>query len=140
METSALTARFPNAKYYPEWRLLTWHPVGILDTTMANAGVDFLEHIEPEFGTFNRFVDLSHLTEIRLPFDHIFGVAKRRIDFYTGEEIQTVILAPTPVAWAVARMYAELMKESPIHIHVVSLFTSAMQILGVPPEPLIFKK
>jgi len=32
------------------------------------------------------------------------------------------------------------MKESPIHIHVVALFTSAMQILEVPPEPLIYRQ
>lgn len=118
-------------------RLLTWFPTGILDAERANACVDFIEHFESEYEGFNRFVDMAHLTELRLPFDHVFTLAQRRRDFYKGNDVHTVFLASTPVAWAVARMYADLMKDSPIHVHVVALFTSAMQILNVPPEALI---
>jgi hypothetical protein len=33
---SALLKTFSQTRYYPEWRLLTWHPRGLFDDALAD--------------------------------------------------------------------------------------------------------
>jgi len=35
---AALLEAFPYTRYYPEWRLLTWHPRGVFDDALAKSG------------------------------------------------------------------------------------------------------
>ena len=41
--TSELTERFPFARFHPEWRLMTWHPTGVLDDKSADLVLEFME-------------------------------------------------------------------------------------------------
>ena len=34
---SVLLKTFPHTRYYPEWRLLTWHPRALFDDALARA-------------------------------------------------------------------------------------------------------
>ena len=33
---ATLLKAFPHTRYYPEWRLLTWHPRGLFDDALAD--------------------------------------------------------------------------------------------------------
>jgi len=34
---ATLLKTFPHTRYYPEWRLLTWHPRGLFDDALSRA-------------------------------------------------------------------------------------------------------
>ncbi len=63
---SALLKTFPHTRYYPEWRLLTWHPRGLFDDALADKliGVIGLEERVEEV-PFHRYADFSGLTRAR---------------------------------------------------------------------------
>ena len=70
---------FPRTWYFPKWNLVTWHPRGVLDDTLADQIVAFIEMEERiQAAPFDRYVDLSCLTRVRLEAGHVFDIAKRR--------------------------------------------------------------
>ena len=88
--------KFPHSRYRPEHRLLTWHPRGILDKEMADAVLLVLETDEILSSIpFNRYVDLSHFTEIHLKMDHLFQIADRRR--VAGETVRSAFYAKSIV-------------------------------------------
>jgi hypothetical protein len=108
-----------------------------MDAAMVQAALQWLEAVEPTLGTFHRFVDLSHISEVRLRADEIAAFAEGRRARYAGEPATTVFLAGTALAYGMARMYEHLMSGAPIRVEVVALLTSASRILGVPADVLL---
>jgi len=76
---STLLKTFPHTRYYPEWRLLTWHPRGVFDDALADKIIGMVGSEERvEEVPFHRYTDFSGLTHIRLKVGHVFQIAKHR--------------------------------------------------------------
>src|ERR1700722_5561398 len=87
------------ARIHRSLRLLTWHPVGLLDAALADGILCFIEVVEvdPE-KPFNRFADLSGLDAVRLSFAEVEKIAARRVGTYHGAPVKSAILALHPLA------------------------------------------
>src|SRR5215213_2635346 len=110
---------FPGTLYYPKLRLVTWHPRGVLSDALADQVVDFVEMEERiQDAPFNRFTDLSGLTDIRLRVDHFFEVGRRRAA--AGQRVQSAFFAEKPVRFYVATMYEMLMENAAIDVRAFS--------------------
>ena len=59
---------------------------GTLDDLMLDQIAEWLVHIEKAFLPFKRFVDLSQLTTVAVRTRHVFEVARRRAEQFTGVE------------------------------------------------------
>ncbi len=133
----AWLAAFPGTRFLPQYRLMIGHPHGVMDHTRMETMLHWLEAVEPQLGAFDRFWDFSEIKEVRLDCDEVMALAERRRDRYFGEEVKTVILAPTPVHYGLARMYEQFMEGVPIHVEVVGRISTAAARLGVPAEELV---
>src|SRR5437016_13536311 len=70
---------FPRTWFHPRWHLLTWYPLGVLNETLADQVIEFIEMEERiQEAPFDRYADLSGLTHIRIGIDHIIHTALRR--------------------------------------------------------------
>lgn len=133
-EQPAAADRFPGTRYDARWRLMTWRPRGTFDDDLLDRVMDFVELKERALeGPFNRFVDFSALTEIRLKIGHVFKVAEHRRAAVAGHgPVQTAIYAPTVVGFGMARMYEHLLEGSPIELRPFQELAAAAEWLGVP--------
>jgi hypothetical protein len=122
-------------------RLLTWHPRGILNAAFADKILHFIDIEEATSGeAFNRFIDLSELSDVRLSFTEVEKIASRRVASYQGDAVKSAILAFNPLAFGIARMYEHLMRRSPIEVRVFCRLSSAANWLGAPIEVLISER
>src|SRR5687767_4088222 len=79
-EPASILIDFPNTRYHPECKLITWHPHGVLDDNLLDeiaTFMEFQEHVATAT-SFHRYTDLSGLTDIQVKFGHVFEVAQRR--------------------------------------------------------------
>jgi hypothetical protein len=70
---------FPGTRYFPKYKLTTWHPKGVFDEPFADKLIAFIEweeYIQEE--PWDRYADLSGVTEIRIGLDHLIRTARRR--------------------------------------------------------------
>jgi len=105
---SALLKTFPHTRYYPEWRLVTWHPRGLFDDALADKLIEVIGSEERvEEVPFHRYADFSGLTHIRLKVGHVFDVAKHRRG--VSEPVKSAFFSDTIVGLGIARMYEALM-------------------------------
>ena len=89
--TLPLTKRFANACLHADERLLTWHPAGVFDEKTADQVLDFMELAEKfEDEPFNRYADLSDLSEIHIALSHVVRLARRRRG-YKGPPVKSAI-------------------------------------------------
>jgi hypothetical protein len=138
MNTQTLTSileTLDHVHYHPEWRLLAWHPRGLLDDEVADEIVSIVETQELfEDATFNRYTDFSGLHHIRLKIGHVFEIAEQRRP--ANEPAKSAFFADTTVGFGIARMYEELMKSAIIQVCAFRSRTDAAEWLGVPVEIL----
>ncbi len=133
--------RIANTAFHPELNLLTWHPQGLFDDDVADRMVEFLECEESSIGPFNRYTDLTGLTEIRLRIGHTFELATRRREHYALEErVKSAIFCDWVVGTGLARTYEAMMIGGPIKVRAFRTRKAAADWLGVPlsvltPEP-----
>ncbi len=132
---ATLLKAFPHTRYYPEWRLFTWHPRGLFDDALADkiiGAVGSEERVEQV--PFHRYTDFSGLTHIRLKVGHVFDVAKlRRV---VAEPVKSAFFSDTTVGLGIARMYEALMEEAMIQVRSFRERAAAAEWLGVPLEIL----
>jgi hypothetical protein len=58
---------FPGTRYYPKFKLTTWHPQGAFNAALADKILAFIEWEEYIQDTpFDRYTDLSGLADIRI--------------------------------------------------------------------------
>ena len=129
-------AAYPGTRYSSRWNLMAWSPRGVLDASRSETIVHWLEAIEPRIGDFNRFIDLSQISRVELDCEEVADLAVRRREGYAGGHVKTAILAVSPLAFGIARMYELLLTNVPIHVHVVAQLAAAAEVLGVPVEVL----
>ena len=126
---------FSHARYHSEVRLLTWHPRGTLDDTLADEITFVLEADETlEEVPFNRFTDLSLLTSIHMKIGHVFEIAEQRRE--AAEPVRSAFFADTTVGFGIARMYESLMQGATIQVRAFRDRDAAAEWLGVPVELL----
>ena len=125
--------RIANTAFHPEFNLLTWHPRGLFDDDLADRMVEFLEFEEASMGAFNRYTDLTGLTEIRLRIGHAFELATRRRENYAlADRVKSAIYCNWVVGTGLARTYESMMLGAPIKVRAFRTRKSAAEWLGVP--------
>ena len=127
---------FAGTRYYPKFKLTTWHPQGILDEALADKIIAFVEseeHIQD--APFDRYTDFSAITEIRVNFKYILGTARyRRV---VRQPVKSAFFADNPVTFRVAQLYERLMSDAiMIRVHSFSDRKAAGDWLEVPPTIL----
>jgi hypothetical protein len=127
---------FPGTRYYSRLKLTTWHPRGILDEALAEKIVAFIEWEEYiQDAPFDRYTDLSGITEVRTTVEHVIETARRRR--FVREPVKSAFFADNPGTLEVAQMYERLMKDAiMIQVRVFSDREAAAGWLGVPPNIL----
>lgn len=121
---------FPRTSYFPKWQLVAWHPRGILDDTLADQIVAFVE-IEERIQAvpFDRYVDLSGLTHVRLAAGHVFDIAKRR--HRAMERVKSAFWTNNIVTMSLAYMFETFMANAPIKVRVFAKQKDAAEWLEV---------
>src|SRR6478609_4933924 len=101
----------PVMRIVPEHELVICRPLGRLDADLIEWLLIYTNKIEDtEKEPLNRFVDLSHLCEIQLNDAELRDIAQARRYALPTQPVRSAILAPSPLACAVARMYEILME------------------------------
>ena len=135
--TPSLTTRFTNARFYADERLLTWHPVGVYDENTAAHVLEYLELAEKfEDEPFDRYTDMTGLSEIRISLSHVVRLARQRRS-YKGPPVKSAIQASSFVSVTIAQMYAELLAGSRIQVCLFRSRAAAADWLGVPKKLLL---
>jgi hypothetical protein len=134
----AILKAFPNTRYFPEWRLVTWHPTGDLNDELADRFLEFMETEErTENGTFHRFTDFNGLSDIRLKVGHVFELVERRRSGYQGEPVKSALFSDWMVGFGIAKMYETLMAGAAIEVRAFREREAVAEWLGVPVEILL---
>ena len=78
--------------------LMLWKPHGILDETLVNEIVAFIETAEERASKpFNRFIDFSALDMVDLNFKFVFDIAlHRRLSYAQHPEVKVRLLCHQP--------------------------------------------
>jgi hypothetical protein len=109
---------FPRTWYFPKWNLVTWHPRGVLDDTLADQIIAFIEMEEcVQAAPFGRYVDLSGLTHVRLYAGHVFDIAKRR--HRAMDQVKSAFWTDKIVTMILANMYETFMASATIKVRRV---------------------
>ena len=127
-------------RYYPDHRLMAWQPQGTLNDLMLDQIAEWLIHIEKAFLPFKRFVDFSQLTTVAVRSRHVFEVARRRAEQFTGvEPVRTALFSEGWVAFGIAHLYESLMENTLIEARAFRDLTEAAEWLGIPVDVLTLK-
>ncbi|HMG06819.1 MAG TPA: hypothetical protein VK581_15280 [Chthoniobacterales bacterium] len=131
----------PHLRYYPVYRLAAWQPHGVLSDLLLDEIAAWILGTEKVARLpFNRFIDLSQLTLIRLTINHIFTVAGERRAKYAGQTpVKSAFFCDKVVGFGVARMYEALMAGSFIRARAFRKRAAAAAWLEVPVEVLELK-
>jgi hypothetical protein len=126
---------FPRTWYHPRWRLLTWYPRGVLNEAFADQVIKFIEMEERiQEAPFDRYVDLSGLTHIRLGIDHLIHAARRRR--IVKQPVKTALFADNPISFSVGHSYELLMYDAMIEVRAFNQRAAAASWLEVPVKTL----
>jgi hypothetical protein len=123
---------FPGTRYYPKFKLTTWHPKGILDEALADKIIEFIEWEEYiQDAPFDRYGDLSCVAEVRIGTNHIFETARRRR--IVREPVKSALFSDKPASLDIAQMYERLMERAVmITVRAFSDRQAAAEWLEVP--------
>jgi len=129
---------FPNTSYHAPWRLMIWRPAHVLDDSLLDQVIDFVEFEERTLGSsFNRFLDFSALTEIHLKIGHVFKISERRREVAASHDpVKGAIYASTVIGFGMARLYEHMMEGSQIDVRAFRELAAAAEWLGAPVEVL----
>jgi hypothetical protein len=134
---TAFLESFPDTRYFPQWRLVTWHPKGILDDALADRIVEFVEWKErAQKEPFHRFTDFDGLTEVRLKFGHAFELASRRRSAGHGGFVKSAMYSRWIVGIGIAHMFEALMDGGSMTVRAMRTRKAAAEWLEVPVEIL----
>jgi len=125
-----------------ELSLILWKPRGILDESLVNEIVVFIDTAEARASKpFNRFADLSALDEVDLNFKFVFHIAlHRRISSKQKPPVKSAFYVTSPTATHYAKLHAMLTDYSPLDVSLFTDRAAAAKWLGVPLEALILQE
>ena len=126
-----------DVRHYPAHNLVAWQPQGILGDQLLDDIGEWICQLEKASAPFNRFVDLSGLTEVAVRTKHVFEFARKRAEQYAGVgPVKSALFSEDWVTFGVAQLYEMLMKETPIDARAFHDRARAAAFLGVPAEVL----
>ena len=128
---------FPGTRYFPKFKLTTWHPKGVFDEPFADRLIAFIEWEEYiQQAPWDRYADLSGVTDFRISLQHIIETARRR--GFVREPVKSALFADKRAGLELIRSYERLMEDA-VMITVRSFDTrkAAAEWLGVPPSILL---
>jgi len=125
--------------YRKELSLMLWRPRGILDESVVNEIVVFVETAEARAGKpFNRFIDLSALDAVDLNFKFVFHIAlHRRLSYKPNPPVKSAFYVTSPATTHYAKLHAMLTDYSPLDVTLFTDRAAAAKWLGVPVEALM---
>jgi len=127
-------------RYYPAHRLMAWQPRGTLDDLMLDQIAEWLVYIEKASIPFKRFVDFSQLTTVAVRTRHVFKVARRRAEQFSGvEPVRTALFSGDWVAFGIALLYESLMENTLIEARAFRDLATAAEWLAIPIDVLTLK-
>jgi len=112
-ETSVefILKNFPGTRYYPNFKLTTWHPQGTFDAALANKIIEFMEWEEYlQQAPFDRYTDLSGIAEVRIGIDSVIEIARRRR--FVREPVKSAIFGRDQASLELAQCYERLMDDA----------------------------
>ena len=119
---------------------MLWKPRGILDQSLVNEIVAFVEVAEHK-AIFNRFIDLSALDAVDLNFNFVFHVAlHRRLSYAPNPPVKSAFYVTSPDTTHYAKLHAMLTDYSPLEVALFTDRAVAARWLGVPVETLTLEK
>ena len=102
---------FPGTRYYPTYKLTTWHPQGVLDIALAEKVIDFIEWEEYiQEAPFDRYTDFSGVAAIRIGVDSIIEIARRRR--IVREPVKSALFGNDRARLEVEQSYERLMNDA----------------------------
>jgi len=127
---------FPDAVYFPKFRLMSWHPTGIFGGALADSVREFVEREEYiQDAPFNRYMDLSGITDVQVNLERLSELARRRRN--VSQPVQSAIFADKRHCLVIAQIYESFMEHAvAITVRVFRERELAAQWLGVPVEIL----
>ena len=124
-------------RHYPAHNLVAWQPQGVLDDQLLDEIGEWACHIEKVLVPFNRFLDFSRLTSVAVRTKHVFAFARKRGEQYAGvTPVKSALFSDDWVGFAIAQLYENLMKETPIDARAFDDRAKAAVWLDVPAEIL----
>jgi hypothetical protein len=130
-----LRKSFPDTWYHPKFKLIAWFPRGMLKDSFVDQVVEFIEMEERiQDSPFDRYIDFSGLSQIRLGMGHIIQVARRRRP--VRQPVKTAIFGDQSISFGIALMYERLMDGSMIEVRAFNKRELAADWLEVPIEVL----
>jgi hypothetical protein len=107
----------------------------VLNEAFADQVIEFIEMEERiQEAPFDRYADLSGLTQIRIGIDHIIHTARRRCK--VKQPAKSVLFADNPMIFSVAHSYELLMSHAMIEVRAFNEHTAAAHWLEVPLKTL----
>ncbi|PYI45149.1 MAG: hypothetical protein DME27_06240 [Verrucomicrobia bacterium] len=118
--------------------LILWKPRGILDESLVNEIVVFIDTAEARASKpFNRFADLSALDAVDLNFKFVFHIAlHRRLASAPRPPVKSAFYVTSPATTHYAKLHAMLTDYSPLDVALFTNRAAAAKWLGVPVETL----
>ena len=123
---------FPGARYYPRYKLTTWHPLGILDEARWDKVIAFIESEEDiQDAPFDRYTDLSGITKVKVTTEYILETARHRSSI--RQPVKSAVFGNSPPTLEVARLYEGFMYDAVmIRVRAFSDRKAAAEWLEVP--------
>ena len=119
---------------------MAWQPQGNLNDLMLDQIADWLVDIEKLSLPFKRFIDFSQLTSVAVRTGHVFKVARRRAEQFTGvEPVRTALFSDDWVAFGIACFYESLMEGTLIEARAFHGLAGAANWLAIPVDVLTLK-
>ena len=131
----------PEIEFYPDVRLLVYHPRGVIDEAAINKIIGVIEDLEAETqGPFNRFSDTTDTHEVELNFKYVIRVSLHlRLSHKGRAPVKSAVLATDSTVVHYARLLALLTQGSSIRVQVFQDREEAAKWLSVPVEVLTRK-
>ena len=102
---------FPGTRYYPNFKLTTWHPQGTFNAALANKIIAFIEWEEYiQDAPFDRYTDFSGIAEIRIGIGSMIEIARRRR--FVREPVKSALFGHDRVRLELAQTYERLMHDA----------------------------
>jgi hypothetical protein len=128
--------------YRKDLSLMLWKPHGILDESLVNEIVAFVDAAEERASKpFNRFADLSALDAVDLNFSFVFHIAlHRRLAYAPNPPVKSAFYVTSPTTAHYVKLHAMLTDYSPLHVALFTEHAAAAKWLGVPVEALLAQR
>jgi len=121
--------------FFKTQELLIWRPSGNLDINKISDFVKFLENnILEGKEDFMRFIDLSKIESISVNHEELYGIASGRRQFtseHQGTTIKLAFFVTNALSYGMARMYENMLDNSPFDIRIYYTINEVANFLGV---------